>query len=438
MAGVYNRKLFRQASARDELRKIGGIMASSEELMREALMAAMQAPRPSGLGSMPLPPQPAMPMQQPMGMPMMQQPAMPMQQPMDMGMQQPMQPAMPMPQPMDTGLGMPMQQPMMQQQPIQPAIAEPAFMPPQLPQSLQPQGFNDGGPVLTLPPAPDRSGMGGEAKPRTVPEATLPGMPDFTARIDLNPESSGVDITDPAGTYTPARSEDSRLRIFRKAEELADSVDELDPETVSNEILDTAAEDGVEQTGDPKTDLAALYESMTGDPEAYEKNIDSLNRGIIGAAIASGTSARATENIARGLLVGMEGAKATEERRVKDAQALRIAAAEARALEAKASAEQTRADRIARIEAEEKLATAKRDVYNETFTAIIGAGVDKVTVPDGMSIEEYARNVAQDQVRMSFPDEQLLAEAREALETGVDRAKVEKRLRENGIDPGRL
>jgi hypothetical protein len=263
-------------------------------------------------------------------------------------------------------------------------------------------------------------------------------MPDLTAKIDLNPASSSVDIGAPAGTYTPARSEDSRLRIFRKAEELADSVDELDPETVSNEILDTAAEDGVEQTGDPKTDLAALYESMTGDPEAYEKNIDSLNRGIIGAAIASGTSARATENIAKGLLVGMEGAKATEERRAKDAQALRIAAAEARALEAKASAEQTRADRIARIEAEEKLATAKRNVYTETFTAIIGAGVDKVTVPDGMSIEEYARNVAQDQVRMSFPDEQLLAEAREALETGVDRAKVEKRLRENGIDPGRL
>jgi hypothetical protein len=415
MSGVYNRKLFRKSSARDELRRMGGIMASSEELMAEAMKTAQQAPRPSGLGSMAMPaPQAPMPMQQPMmAQPMM---GMPMQQPM-MGQPMGMQP---------------------QQQPMMP-MQQPAFMPPQLPQSLQPQGFNDGGPVIALPPAPDRSGQGGTARPRPAPESTLPYMPDLTAKIDLNPASSAVDISDPAGTYGPARSEDSRLRIFRKAEELADSVDELDPETVSEEILTTsAAEGGPEQTGDPRTDLAALYESMTGDPAAYEKNIDALNRGIIGAAIAAGTSARATENIARGMLVGMEGAKATEERRAKDAQALRIAAAEARALEAKASAEQTRADRIARIEAEEKLATAKRDVYNETFTAIIGAGVDKVTVPDGMSIEEYARNVAQDQVRMSFPDEQLLAEAREALETGVDRAKVEKRLRENGIDPGRL
>jgi hypothetical protein len=397
MSGVYNRKLFRKSSARDELRRMGGIMASSEELMAEAMKTAQQAPRPSGLGSMAMP-APQAPM--PMPMPMM---GMPMQQPM---MAQPM--------------GMPMQQPMMGQ----------PFMPPQVPQSMQmqPAGFNEGGEVSAknyLPPWMRK------------PAAETEEDSNFVAGAGT--KIGAVDIGAPAGTYTPAQSEDSRIRIFRKAEELADSVDELDPETVSEEILTTsAAEGGPEQTGDPRTDLAALYESMTGDPAAYEKNIDALNRGIIGAAIAAGTSARATENIARGMLVGMEGAKATEERRAKDAQALRIAAAEARALEAKASAEQTRADRIARIEAEEKLATAKRDVYNETFTAIIGAGIDKVTVPDGMSIEEYARNVAQDQVRMSFPDEQLLAEAREALETGVDRAKVEKRLRENGIDPGRL
>jgi hypothetical protein len=138
------------------------------------------------------------------------------------------------------------------------------------------------------------------------------------------------------------------------------------------------------------------------------------------------------------MLVGLEGAKATEERRAKDAQALRIAAAEARALEAKASAEQTRADRKALIEAEAKLADEKRKVFNDTFTSVIEAGIDKVTIPDGMSIEEYARDIAQEQVLLNFPDERALTEARAALAAGADKAEVEKRLRENGIDPGRL
>jgi hypothetical protein len=159
MSGVYNRKLFRQSGARDELRKMGGIMSSSEELMREALMTAMQAPRPADLGPMSMP-------QQPMGMPappvmQPQQPMMQPQRPMDMGMgmQQPMpqQPMdMGMQQPMDDGMGMMQPQSMMPQQPIQPAIAEPAYMPPQMPQSLQmqpaqPPGFFLGG-LINLAP----------------------------------------------------------------------------------------------------------------------------------------------------------------------------------------------------------------------------------------------------------------------------------------------
>jgi hypothetical protein len=366
MSGVYNRKLFRKSSARDELRRMGGIMASSEELMAEAMKTAQQAPRPSGLGSMAMPaPQAPMPMQQPMmGMPMM---GMPMQQPM---MAQPM--------------GMPMQQPMMGQ----------PFMPPQVPQSvqMQPAGFNEGGEVSAknyLPPWMRK------------PAAETEEDSNFVAGAGT--KIGAVDIGAPAGTYTPAQSEDSRIRIFRKAEELADSVDELDPETVSEEILTTsAAEGGPEQTGDPRTDLAALYESMTGDPAAYEKNIDALNRGIIGAAIAAGTSARATENIARGMLVGLEGVKATEERRAGDARALQLAAIEARAAEAKAAAEETKALSRAEAAAELKRQEDMRKVYTDTFNSIIEAGVDKVTVPDGMSIEEYARNIAKQQVEEVF------------------------------------
>jgi hypothetical protein len=246
-----------------------------------------------------------------------------------------------------------------------------------------------------------------------------------------------VDVSKPAGSYQ--RENPLPPSVVKRAEELAKKVDEQSPEKTALEILDAAAaEGGPEQTGNTQPDLAAVYESLTGDPAAYEKNIDTLNRGIIGAAIAAGTSARATENIARGMLVGLEGAKATEERRAKDAQALRIAAAEARALEAKASAEQTRADRKALIEAEAKLAEEKRKVFNDTFTSVIEAGIDKVTIPDGMSIEEYARDIAQEQVLLNFPDERALTEARAALAAGADKAEVEKRLREHGIDPGRL
>jgi hypothetical protein len=295
MAGVYNRKLFRQASARDELRKLGGIMASSEELMMEALRTAAQAPRPSGLGSMPLPPQPAMPMQPPMGMPM--QPMM--QPPMDMGMQQPMgmQPAMPMQPmmqpPMDMGM-QPQPQPMMPS-PMDAQTMESPYMPPQLPQSA----FAPGGAVVG---APNR--------------ATAYQM----AQDDVRETEYAVDISKPAGSYVPS------VTVSEKAVELVDKVDTQSPEDTADEVLTAAAEEGAELTGDKKFDLATIYERMTGDATAYEKNIDALNRGIIGAAIGAGTSARATENISKGLLVGLEGARNTEERRAGDARALQLAA----------------------------------------------------------------------------------------------------------------
>jgi hypothetical protein len=335
-----------------------------------------------------------------------------------MPMQQPM-----MAQPM---MGMPMQQPMMAQ----------PFMPPQVPQSVQAApaqavpGFFAGGLINMLPT------MGGSSAASETEQPT--SRPNPNRGIGIGPSTvRSVDVSKPAGSYQ--RENPLPPSVVKRAEELAKKVDEQSPEKTALEILDAAAaEGGPEQTGNTQPDLAAVYESLTGDPAAYEKNIDTLNRGIIGAAIAAGTSARATENIARGMLVGLEGAKATEERRAKDAQALRIAAAEARALEAKASAEQTRADRKALIEAEAKLAEEKRKVFNDTFTSVIEAGIDKVTIPDGMSIEEYARDIAQEQVLLNFPDERALTEARAALAAGADKAEVEKRLRENGIDPGRL
>jgi hypothetical protein len=417
MSGVYNRKLFRQSGARDELRKMGGIMSSSEELMREALMTGMQAPGPADLGPM------AMQRQQPMGMPappvmqpqqpMMQQPMM--QQPM---MQQPMMQQPMAPMPMDMGMMQPQQQPMMQ--PQQP-MAEPAFMPPGMPQSaqmpMQPVGFNEGGPIIV---------GAGTKFPRVV------------------------DITQQAGTAVEAPTVELDEDIVATAKDLEMRLEDEPPYAVANKILSKAEEKGTELTGDVQSDLASVYASLTGDPAAYEKNIDELNRGIIGAAIGAGTSARATENISKGLLVGLEAAKDTEERRVKEARALQLAQLQAQAAEAKErGASESRAYRN------------PVDAYQDAYQAVMNASEIDLEIPEGMSREDYADQVAVDLIRRSYSPEQLvgspfegmsapaadsagpanvdqeavLEEARNAIKGGRDPAGVAAKLKQMGIDP---
>lgn len=417
MAGVYNRKLFRQNAARDELRKMGGIMASSEELLREAMRTAMQAPGPSDLGPMPMPQQPAfgMPAQPAMPQqPMMQQPTMPMApMPMDMGMQQPMmQPQQPMMQP---------QQPMM---PMQQPMAEPAFMPPTMPQSaqmqpMQPQGFQEGGQVI----------VGAGTK--------FPRM---------------VDVTKPAGTAVEAPTVELDEDIVATAKDLEMRLEDEPPYAVANKILSKAAEKGAELTGDIETDLAGVYASLTGDPAAYEKNIDELNRGIIGAAIGAGTSARATENISKGLLVGLEAAKDTEERRVRDARALQLAELQARG-------------RAAGGDSESRAYRNPVDAYQDAYQAVMNAGEFDIEIPEGLTREEYADQVATDLITRSYTAEQLvgspfeglsapaaaeggegstqteadvLQSARAALQAGAPEAAVKERLAAMGIDPEKL
>jgi hypothetical protein len=377
---------------------MGGIMSSSEELMREALMTGMQAPGPADLGPMAMQPQqpmgmPAPPVMQPQ-QPMMQQPMAPM--PMDMGMQQPMAPM-----PMDMGMQQPMmQQPMMQQpmmQPQQPMMqqpmAEPAFMPPGMPQSaqmpMQPVGFNEGGPIIV---------GAGTKFPRVV------------------------DITQQAGTVVeaPKVSPDA----LATAEKLAGEVDDRDPEEVGPEIVDAATKDGFEPTGDTKTDLANIYAQLTGDLSAYEKNIDELNRGIIGAAIGAGTSARATENISKGLLVGLEGARATEERRAGDARALLLAEAQARAKGAGGEDSQYLRD------------TPIGRTFNDVFSGIMDADINTLDIPmirdeesgemvPAMSQREYATESGNLAVARTFTPQQLV---------GTQFEGVHERLQQGGLD----
>jgi len=413
MSGVYNRKLFRQSGARDELRKMGGIMSSSEELMRAALMTGMQAPGPADLGPMPMPQQPVIGMPAP---PVMQpqQPMAEPQQPMDMGMQQPMgsgfgmqQPMdMGMQQPMDSGYGMQPSQPMMQQQPIQPPIAEPAYMPPQMPQSLQmpqaqPPGFFLGG-LINLAPT---MGSAEASEDPAAPPAPA-ARPNPARAIGIGPSTvrsaEPVDIGATAGTVVvPPKVNAIGVDAF--VERIGAKLDTASPEEVGDDIVKTAVE---EPTGDLRFDLAKTLEEMTGDLSAYEKDIDTLNRGIIGAAIAAGTSARATENIAKGMLVGMESVKATEERRAADAQALQLKALEVRAAEQAAREAEIKAEEKAKTEAKAKLAEDVRSAYSRARDSIIESGINNVgKLPDGMTLTEYAESFGRSQAEATYGKE---------------------------------
>jgi hypothetical protein len=332
------------------------------------------------------------------------------QQPMDMGMQQPM----------DDGMGMMQPQSMMPQQPIQPAIAEPAFMPPQMPQSLQmpqmePKGFKDGSLVTVDEPA-TRAGRGGsnqQASPTAIEDSFLGGLLRRLDEAVLGPQpTDAVDIGAPAGTVTTKRLE------------------ELPPYALANKILEDARREGVTTITSPedpapdpeavRMDLAKILEEMAGDSSAYEKNIDELNRGIIGAAIASGTSARATENIAKGMLAGLEGVRATEERRAGDSQALQLKALEVRAAEQAAREAEINAQAKAKSDAAAKREEDKRRVYSDVYLGIIESGVDGVTLPPGVSLEDYAVDQAKRQSEFLFPTIREVTPEETAIKRAVD------------------
>jgi len=464
MVGVYNRKLFRQNTARDRLKNLGGIMASSEELMQEALRTANAAPGPSDLGPMifsqqqpamsappmqPMQPMPYDPMaQQPMAQPMQPMPYDPMAQ----------QPADPMAeQPVDAGMTDPM--------------AEQPFMPPEMPQSAL--GYAKGGDVNPTADELERkrmailaaAGAGGFVPPMDLADVSGPGqpsspapvysgqMPEYDAMGNVTGGSTGFDIGAPAGSVTPAVSADEATAMADEAMKISETIDEDPPEVTADKIVTAATDMGLEPTGDQVTDLATVYTSITGKLPDFEQNIDNLNRGIIGAAIAAGTSARATLNIANGMLVGMQSAKETEERRAQAAQALQLAAVQAKN---KTSGGSQNYD-------------SPIDAYRQIYKGIMDKGIDEIDLPEGVTQEQYADDQARRALaRMYTPDQlggtmfeglhqqlstagggsggqvvspevnAILEEARKALAAGKSRAAIEGRLTEMGIDPGLL
>jgi len=99
---------------------------------------------------------------------------------------------------------------------------------------------------------------------------------------------------------------------------------EMTAEEKSREII--AALGGDTGTDDIQGELSRLSSQTYGKEIDRDTKIDAMNRAITGFAIAAGTSPRATKNIANGMLAGLQAMKSTEEGRVANEQALRLAA----------------------------------------------------------------------------------------------------------------
>ena len=427
-------------------------MSSSSDLIMEALrslsqrqqqpqdQSAMQPPPVMQQGLPPMPAAPAAPYAPPMAG------QQPMQQPMQDQMQQPMQQPMP-----DQSMQQPMQQPSPYDQPYgdQQAAQEPAQD-----MGAAPLGYQDGGTVDPVQ-APEDTGFNFDVHSALNYPALLPSM-----LINKFVNSRTKAAAPESETPEEAISAD----IVTTATELAGEIDTAAPEDIGAKILDKAAEKGVESTGDLKFDLASIYERLTGDASGYEKNIDTLNRGIIGAAIASGTSARATENISKGLLVGLQGAKDTEERRAADEQAINVALFGAALKPEGAKGTQARDYR------------SPTDAYQDVYQGIMLMSQDDMPLIPGTSEpvdrKAYAAAEAEKLVLQSYTAEQLkgtpfenlksptsppppdggttpavsgspeedkiLQQARAALAANKSRAAVEDYLTSMGIDPSKL
>ena len=261
MDNVYNRSLFqaKNRDARNKLARMGGIMASSTELM-EAAMPPQPAPMPAMPAPRPMAPMPQMPMY----------PQMPMQ---------PMYPQMPMPQqqmPAPQPAPMPMQ-PMPAPQPQM--AARPA------PQPQQPVRMADGGDVTAayIQRDPRLASMTANAVDiRKDPMAFLQGLKAEAAKAQ--PEG-GVEIVE------------NTVATLQAAEATGN------PETVKDAITGSV---GVENT---KAGLEKVATELTNTPpkEAERLSIDELNNRIMAVALNGALAAPGSmaERYAKAMIFGL-------------------------------------------------------------------------------------------------------------------------------------
>jgi len=301
---VANRSLFKNKSgARDKLRSLGGIMASSEPLLEEVYR------------SIDTPKKPDMPSQ------------------MAGLMSTPQAPRMAPPPPMAPQMAPP--------PPMAPQMPPPPQMPPAPP------------PIQPAPVAPPAPGLNPMAQvPGKPPGLALGGFlndPDTQARLAANTASPeerartnmlGIDVTETAGTVSfndmtadqakklgsetlsgsrPFKSPFTEMNVGDKAPELSAAMLKLggvlsdsgrSAEEKSRAIA--AFTGGNPEAKDMKKEMVKVAKDTFGKKLNSNDKIDGLNRAITGFAIAAGTSPRASVNFANGMLVGLGEMKKTE------------------------------------------------------------------------------------------------------------------------------
>jgi hypothetical protein len=128
-------------------------------------------------------------------------------------------------------------------------------------------------------------------------------------------------------TAQTAGSEANAKLLNDKSEQLAAAMSDqsLSDEDRARNLLSALGGDA--EAKSVKKALAKTSEQVFGKKLDSNAKIDAMNNAITGFAIAAGTSPRATQNIANGMLVGLKAKRQTEQSRVDTQNALAIAAA---------------------------------------------------------------------------------------------------------------
>ena len=414
---VFNRKLFKRKSdagsktaARDKLRSMGGIMASSEPLLQEAMKAVQSAPTPQ------IDIQGIMQAQKRMG---------------------PM-PSAPMPQ-------VAPQMPQMQPQPQPPMSPQPA-PPPQAPaQPAPPMGLNIGGRPMDrrqelanylgaatgpMPQVDIRRQAGSVVQ---QPEVDMDAItPELAIELTSAAQSGKFPVNLRPFTAETAGSDENANLLNNQAEQLAAAMQDqsLSDEDRARNLLSALGGDA--ETKNVKKALADTSEQVFGKKIDREAKIDAMNNAITGFAIAAGTSPRASKNIANGMLVGLKAMKQTEQGRIDTENALALAAAGGRGSgKSGVSPVEPYIDRVSMFAEEIMKSNPGTDPVKamELAKQIIGplyaGGAGGPTAaPSGPSLT---------------PDQQaMVSQAQEAIANGRDPAAVRQMLIDRGIPAGAI
>jgi hypothetical protein len=310
----------------------------------------------------------------------------------------------------------------------------------------EPQGILASFPELMMAanrqqPQPVRFQQGGDI----ALEAFRQGAPEPTLgeQIAANPAFAGVippqvDIT---ATPTPrGRVEVPDISTLVRNnlgdnQEAQDKFTELETALTNPETTDEERKEAVTSAANaPNTreGLRSVASQITGRELPESATVDELNRAITGVALggAIGGPRSVAERISNALLMGLEAQRETAISRERFGQELAVAQAKAQAEGTKGFLETPQGE-------------AALDMYNEflsqQFTpAQAYARMDEVSPGLGTTLRGAMSTTSATPAPAPSNAEQLLTQAREAVEQGRDRGVVEQMLRDMGVDPAGL